>query len=205
MAPILILSILSPLLPLAAGVKKRFSLIWSYCLVALLFDTTGTLLKRVFHVNHLWVGNIFLLVEFVLLSLLFRRIVPVRRTVFYIWIAFVSAIYLLLSRHTFWTFNLTSASIFSFLYILYSLAGYHSIVKEKETLFVERFWFFWLCSAIAIYASGSFLLFLFRNYMITKDPSLYLELWSLLFLSLNILKNLLLSIAIFYYPLRKNE
>lgn len=206
MSPFLICSLLSPLLPIVVGFKTRSSALWWYCLTAFCFDITGTLLKRVFLVNHLVVGNIFLVVEFLFLSFIFKRAVFGKRSLlFFVWLAGVVAVYALMSVRTFQTFNLTSASIFYFVYVIYVLLGFLYILKMSEVILLERSWFFWVCVAFGLYSSGDFLLFLFRNYIVENNSDLMSKLWTYLFLTSNILKNLLLGIAIYWHVKPRHE
>lgn len=100
---------------------------------------------------------------------------------------------------------MVGGSFFAFTYILYSILGFYAILKEQKIIYLERSWFFWLNVAIIIYASGAFLLFLFKSDLVRINEKFYLKLWNNIFLILNTVKNLLLAVALYYYPKRKDH
>jgi len=201
---LLFASILSPIIPLLVGIRNRVNLLSIYLLTALGFDIAISLIKRVFHVNIGIATNLFILAEFVLLSLIIRKNAFRNNSVF---IAIASLLALFFIAHTVWKsvfqVNITGASIFIFLYIIYGILGLYAILREQAVTFLERSGFFWFCIAVIIYASGAFLLFLFRDYIVAKDAQLFGRMWQTIFLCLNITKNLLLAPALkFYYSER---
>jgi hypothetical protein len=197
---LLILSVISPIPALLIGRKNRSSLLWIYLLVGLTFDVTLVLLKRVYHLNNAWAGNLFTLTEFLLLSYLYKDLIFKNRTIFLIVLYSLSLFYVshTLSRPLNVP-NKVGGSILTFTYIVYAIMGFYTIIKEQKVIFLDKYWFFWLNTALLVYASGSFLLFLFRDYLRAQDDGLFVILWRYLFLSLNIIKNTLLAFAIYYY------
>lgn len=90
-------------------------------------------------------------------------------------------------------------SIFAFVYIVYGILGFYSLLRKQDELFLDRSWFFWLNVALTMYASGTFLLFLFMDYLLSLDFDLFNKIWSSVFLTLNITKNLLIAVALYHY------
>lgn len=200
MGPLLIASILSPLLPLLTGIRKRKTLPWLYCLLGLSADLLIVLLRRVLEVNYKIVTNSFFLLEFIIVTFLFSRLFISKKffyttltipSIFFI----VSTIMLGADKN-----NYQGGTVFYFIYILYGLAGLYSILAKQEFIFLEKSWFFWLAVTFTIYASGAFLLFLFLDYLMALDSDRFMFLWRHIFLVLNVLKNCLFVIIIFCYP-----
>jgi len=181
-------------------VRKHFPLLWFYPLTGFAFDILVSIFKRIGSGGNGWVSNLFVLTEFLILSFIYRKRVFPNDRVFFL---FTGALVLFFISTTFNTslvrFNLFGASFFSFSYIVYGLLGFRSILKEKDIMALERYWFFWLNTAVLTYASGTFLLFLFRDYLWSVNEVFYKQLWNSLFLSLNIIKNLLLAVALYHY------
>lgn len=95
--------------------------------------------------------------------------------------------------------NTSGAALFSLIYIVFSIVGLARILQSQQVLFLDKYWFFWLCVSFLLYSSGNVLLFLFRIILIQKDPELYRVLWIYLFCSLNILKNIFFAVALSRY------
>lgn len=191
------LSILSPLIPIVAGIRQRYTLLWYYALAGLFFDLLLLLLKRGLEVNHLWAGNLFVLLEFLLVSLYYRdkifrsrllaTFVIVAGSVFFTSSTLAGSIY---------SFNPFGASVFFLTYIIYGILGLYKMLQAQNELFLERSSFFWVNVAFIIYASGNFLLFLFMDYLRQHDDKTLLMLWATTFQVLNIIKNVLLAVAL---------
>jgi hypothetical protein len=178
------------------GIRERFSILWNYILISFLFDILISIfLKRVLHTSYGWAGNLFVIFEFILISIFYNKEV-FKRNWFYL-VAAVPLIFFMVN--TFWKgfeqFNFFGASIFSFIYILYGIAGFYHILKTQTEPLLEQSRFFWVNVAIIIYPSGNFLLMLFKDYLKDADELLLRGLWLNFFAILNISKNFLLGIA----------
>jgi hypothetical protein len=195
---LLICSILSPLFPLMYGWRKRFSILWWYAFASLSTDLITSLFKRVLHRNFEWQGNVFALIEFTLIAFYYRRKILKSNNQFYIFwttgLVFFLA-YTSFSHHWF-SFNGLAISVLLLSYMSLGILGFYTLIKEQKTMFIEQSSFFWANVAIFIYASGTFFLFLLADRLKKNDMNSLMLLWSTVFLSLNILKNGLLGIAL---------
>lgn len=197
---LLYLSILSPLIPLLSGIKKRLSLLWLYPLVGLIFDLLVFYFKRVAHVNHSIAGNLFILTEFWLISLLYRQKIFASKVAFIILTTTLSSGFIgTLFIRTISDFNIIGTSIFSLTYITYGIFGFYNLLKNQEEVYLERSSFFWLNTGLTIYASGNLLLFLFMDYLFKINRELFLSAWFSIFQILNITKNILIAVALYHY------
>ena len=194
--PLLFTSIFPPLVPLIIGIKKKYSLLWLYVLTGFLFDLLIITLKRI-SANRHWAANLFVLLEFVLISFYYKKKVFTNTAFFYAFIISLSAFFILntLSK-IFKDLNTFGYSIFLFTFILYGIIGLYLILKEQKIFFIEKSSFFWANAAFILYASGNLLLFLFKDYLHEKNVLAFNFLWTVSFLTLNILKNLLLAISL---------
>jgi hypothetical protein len=204
----LVLSILSPVIPLTIGYKKRSTLLWIYPLVGLLFDLTIFLFKRVLLLHPGWLGNLYLLIEFIIISFLYRDKIFKTSKLFNVFVIVFS--FFLLSHTLFSSvksFNVVGASFSNFIYIVYGVLGFYHLLQKQEVLYLEKAWFFWLNTALIIYASGNFLLFLFMDYLMALDKEMFLKIWYSVFQLLNITKNLLIAVALYHYkpPARESR
>lgn len=195
---LLILSIVSPVFPILAGYKQyRGSLLWVYCLVALFFDLLIFTLRRIIHIGFLWPGNIFILLELFFLSYylhqkIFRSFKTAHIPFILLSIFFVTSTL----KKSVLVLNSSATSVFYLYYLALALAGFFSMIRNPKSSFIEKSSFFWANSSIFLYASGAFFILLFREAMSRSDNNTFTLLWGTLFLSLNILKNILLGIAL---------
>ena len=194
--PLLILSIASPVLPLLIGSRRRYPILWSYLLVCLISDILIVVLKRVLVSDHLWIGDVFLLLQFLLVSFYYKRSLSINSKIF------ITSIVILLSTYVYLagndhtpSFNGKGAAILFLSFMIYSIAGFYKIQKENIIVRLESSSTFWVNVAILVYSSGCFLIFLFKSYLLEHNEALFKSLWIWLILSLNIFKNGILAIG----------
>lgn len=193
-------SITSAILPIIIGFKTRKTLLWLYPVAGLFFDLLLMLFRRVLFINHFWIANTFILVEFIIISCLYYREVFGRRKIFSIPAAALAVMFVITTTNASWqAINGHFAALFYFIYIFYGMAGLFTIIKRQEIVFLNTSGFFWMNVAFLVYASGSFILFLFWEYLLAHDEKLFLNLWSKVFVSLNITKNVLIALSLYYY------
>ena len=192
-------STLAPLFPLIVGFRKRWStVIWWYCLISLTTDLL-TYYFRHQHIATSLPGNIFALAEFSCILFFYKNKVFRKDTLFYI--TLVCGCLFFLSTTTFgldWLkLNRIGISVFLVTYILLALIGFYTLIKEQQVTFVEQSSFFWANTAIFLFAAGAIFMFLATANIKTKvDRQALTQLWGTLFQTINILKNLLLGIAL---------
>jgi hypothetical protein len=92
--------------------------------------------------------------------------------------------------------NRVGTSVLLSIYTLCCIAGFLKILKEQRILHLEKSYQFWANVAILIYSSGAFFIFLAADTIRAENKAAMSQLWGTLFLSLNILKNILLGIAL---------
>lgn len=200
MSPLILISILSACIPILAGWRARHSLLWLYACLCLGTDVLISVLRRLTHFEYLWPGNVFVLLEFLLISMVYARQIAKGRPYFYLPVIALAALFVTDTLYkSVWQINRAGCSYLQLVFIVYALAGFYSLLRTQKILQLERSWFFWLNAAFLIYSSGSFFIFLARDILAKQDPGLhtYTQLWNTVFLALNITKNLLLATALY--------
>ena len=183
-------------MPLIAGIKKRFSLLWLYVLTGFFFDILVSVLKRM-QMNRHGATNMFVLAEFLFISFYYKKKIFKSNIFFYVFVLSLTLFFLCNTlAKSLKDLNTFGYSIFLFTFILYGIVGLYRILKEQKMLFLEKSSFFWANVAFILYASGNFMLFLFKDYLNEKDIIAFHLLWTVSFITLNILKNLILAISL---------
>ncbi|MEZ5018384.1 MAG: hypothetical protein R2800_15090 [Flavipsychrobacter sp.] len=185
--------------------KKKYSLLWWYTLVGFV---ANLLVAIIFYGSpaRFPVANTYIIAEFILLFFFFKQqfntkfqkasfiVLP------FFCIGLANIFYTTeagISLQHYKDFDAFSAAMFSLSYILLCILGYVKILQEKSTLHIERSAFFWANTAIFIYTSGIFFLFLFTRYLLTHEMSTYVgQLWQIND-TLLILKSVMLSTSFF--------
>ncbi|MBS1776742.1 MAG: hypothetical protein JSS64_10735 [Bacteroidetes bacterium] len=199
------ISILSPLLVLLVGIRKWKSFLWFYCLADLVADLSISMVRYILHGNFQLLAILYMPLEFILLTLIFNYKFKLPKSWLAALIITPILIYSYLAIQNGAKYTMTPGSVFSFTYIIFTLLGYYFIIKEPKAIFLDRDWFFWFCTAVAMYAAGSFLIFLFFDYIKNHSMSMLAKLWTYVFTILNLLKNILLTFSIWRFTKSSHE
>lgn len=198
---IMYLSIFSPLLPLIVGLRKRTTLLWLYALAGFSFDIILIIVRDYCTYKHITppnlslAENIFLVLEFVLISLYYRNKVFIKSQLFIVVMAVLISLYILSNVTKYYAvLNLVGGTIFDFSCIIYAVIGFYSLIKKREVIFLDKSPFFWVNVALLIYCTGNFLIFLFGAYFQEKDKHFLINLW-VFHNVLNILFSVLIAIS----------
>ena len=192
----LIISVASFLLPLVFGYKKRQTLLWAYLFIGFAFDISLIILKRIYHVNIFPFANLYVLIEFLLLSAYYYKNATKNNTNFLLITLIIACVYISQSIHN-GTLNRngTGASVLYVVYLLYALLGFYSISKKPVYANITTSSFFWVNVAILLGSSGRVILFLFEDYLIAHQNTYLGHLW-IVYRLLNVLINILFAIAL---------
>lgn len=193
----LVLSIISPIIPLWVGRNEKKSLLWIHAATGISFDILINIERRLLHGNYYWLANLFVIAEFLIISAIYRHLFSRNTWLFCGLLAMLSVYFCVATIHTsVWKFNTSGASVFYFTYVVYAILGLYRMLTEQKFMFLDQSREFWVHCAFLIYGSGNFLLFLFSDYLMASDNSMFKLLWSLFFLTINITLNILLAIAL---------
>lgn len=192
------LSVLSPLLPITIGIRKRKSLLWLYAVTGFLFDILMNALDILAgsDINTDLIANVFLPVEFLFIAFYYKKRLFRRDYVFYTMLAVQLTLFILLAIYiTPHKFNNYGAAIFDISSVIFAIIGLYSILQQKEVYFLGKLMFFWVNVAFVIYGTGNFLIFLADEYLSRTDVTLKGELWPFHNI-LNIIFSTLVAIAL---------
>jgi hypothetical protein len=200
----------SATIPLVLGLlqlRKRHSgerLLLILITVALLTDTTSFILVYFFKSNAGFLSSVYRVLEFIFLALMYRSYFSNR------WqkTAMLSLIYFFVGLQVVGLFLTHSdivksySTVFSSItFITLSIAFFFKLMKDLPTLHLQRLAMFWINTAILVYFSGNFFLFLMNDYLVNVMHDNLMVYWSFHNM-LNIIKNLLFAIA-FWQGIRK--
>jgi hypothetical protein len=192
------ISILSPLGPIIAGIKRRSEILWWYAIADFTADITGAFLRYGLHSPYFALaGNIYTELEFLLVTLAYMKLLNLRPTIVIPYLIIGSLLYFLqLAKTPLFVSETFAYAVFLFSFLLLSLFGFYTILREKKIVFIEKSKFFWVNVAFLIYSSGDFILLIFTDYLRNYNDKLYIILFSTFFLIINILKNSFLGVAL---------
>lgn len=197
------ISVFAPLVPILSGLTKR-TLLWWYVLVAFGSDI---LLNYIIHDQclRLTIVTIFLLVEFVFISIFYYNRLQYGRFFFLVPLLFggLYASYSI-ARGPCVFEGFAAAILLCPAYLLYATRGLYILMNERKELYIGQSSFFWANVAIITYFSGNFFLFLFLDYMSAEKR---LDLVSALWVfhdTLNIFMQIFLAIS-FYMAARHKQ
>lgn len=193
----------SPLLSVWLGWKHR-GVFWYYAIVCLVSDFLSYILKQ-FDIKHAIVSNLFIVAEFIIVINYFKlQLLPKRYfSIINVLLVLVVCLYVYSTLLVMGdgdkvarSYNYKAAAFFCMLYILFSLLGLYKIMKDMIVVKLEKSQLFLVCVAFLLYASGALLMLLAKDEIVKVEKDFFANAWPLIFLPLNVIKNLLLAIGI---------
>ena len=182
---------------LVLGYRQRFTLLWLYALAGLVIDLTALILKTN-GIKQYWLGNIFVLLELVCITLYYRRHVFYNRKEF---LGFSSLLIIVFVVHTIYNsifeFNQTGTGVLCAIYIGYGVVGYLQILRNKNVVYLNHLPFFWINTAFFLYSTANCLLFLFATYLKAESLELMMNIWFKYFVSFNILRYIFIGVGLY--------
>lgn len=192
----LAVSVSATLLPLITGLKNWKTLLWMYIFIGFSFDIALILLKFVAKVNVTPLANIYVLIEFAILNFYFSHTIPTAKKIILSTAGLIASAYIfqLVSQGIYTRYGSYSA-LFALDYIILSLFGFYTILKQHKHTHIERSTFFWVNVALLVGFSGKFLVFLFEDYLNAHYKHLWEGIWYL-FNVINVIVNILFAVAL---------
>jgi hypothetical protein len=179
--------------------SRQFQIVTVLLIVSVIADVTGYILIRN-EVSNLVINNLYFLASFVILSLLYARLLSGGRTAIYIFIAFTICFF---TWDSFTQQSITGVQSYvitlcSVLAFGYSLIYFDHLLHTSPASDLAKFPFFWINSAIMYYYGMNLFIFIFSTYIFEnlKDNEI-LVVW--IFHNVNnTTKNVLLAIGIYH-------
>ncbi len=125
--------------------------------------------------NNIFLSHFYFIIQFILLSFFYRELFEnrnLKRTIIIILITIITIILLqyYFDPYQFYKFNLFEILLTSLPLIMYSIIHFYNLLgKEKR--------FFYINSGILLYLSGSTLLFVAGNYVVSSNSILNKSIW----------------------------
>ena len=196
---ILILSVLSPILPIVTGLRRK-SLLWIYACFCIALDLPDTALMLI-RVNNDWIANIFLVGEFSLVTaFLVRAIFTVRHWQLVGILCGCLLVYFIASTICKSTLvaNFEDAALLYFSIIVLCVLGMVRVVKGIPVVQIERSPLFVICTGLLLYAAGCIIIFQFYKIVDARNESLSKSLWTFHNV-LNISKNIAVGYCLYLH------
>ncbi len=199
------LSFASLLFPLISGIIKIKTLsnslrvLFFYIIISALTEASSYILTDKHLKAYFVIQNIFILLEFA--SLLLIYMIEYRSRTIRLVIASFYATYLVISFIQFYKhgINFQENSILSvsesIVLIIWAIYFFYKIQEEMKIPSLKDYSFFWLNCAILIYFSSALILFIFDDYLTRCSLNEFRKLWSLHLIS-NVAYNILMGMAI---------
>ncbi|WP_436517705.1 hypothetical protein [Ekhidna sp. To15] len=198
-------SIFSPLIPITLiGINyKKFwnrtlLLFGAFTIMSFLTDLATI---TVVNGNNYFFLNIYALLEFALIGLLFLRIIKTRPTLNKLTFAGFYMLTLIIFLYNPYQFNDIGRAIEATYTISLSIIYFYSIYTNSESLFIEKSPLFWLVVGLFVYFSGSLFSFLLSNEILKQEIIMPDYSWAFHNMA-NIAKNVLFAVG---FGLLKND
>lgn len=192
---------LAPLLIILSK-RKRFCIVqkqlaYLIC-ISILFQAISTILRYVnitnlplFHIYPLIaLGILSRIYQYELLSLYGKWLIPICTSSIITFSLFNSFFI-----QSFYTFSSNALTLVSAILIFYSLSYFYKLLTTPPEKHLESNPMFWINCAVIIYYSGSFIIFMYSNYMLPKSREAQQVLWGFHAL-FNIFNYLLYAVAL---------
>lgn len=152
-----------------------------------------------FQINNLPLLHIYPLIELAILAVLYQRtlrtwyhpyVIPLL-TALMIGFSVFNSVFI----QSIFVFSSNSITLVSGVLIIYSISYFVKLLRDPPVDFLDRSPMFWINCAILIYFSGSFMIFMYSNYMLPKSKDTQMVIWGIHAI-LNMVRFFLFSIAL---------
>jgi hypothetical protein len=150
----------------AAKQDKAFKIFTIYLMVMVLIQISTAVLQFL-SMHNIFLSHFYLILQFILLSLFYLEILPVRFQKRVIKIAIPSCLAVLavqyyLDATVFFRYNLWEIFITSFLIIIFAMFHFYNLLNEKKT-------YYYLSIGIFVYLFGSTFIFITGNLLVAMN------------------------------------
>ncbi len=189
------------LIPLAILViifyKKKYPgyctpLVWYFTLSIIIFGLSNYMADR--HINNLFLYNIFALIELILITWFFSKILPGHFQSFFLVMTFFVLFFIfnILFLENFSSMNSNVIAIEFMIIIIYCFMYYIDLSKSDKIITFYKETIFWIVSAFFIYFSTCIMVFVFYKYAAKINRNFILDFW-ILQVIMYFIKNILIA------------
>ena len=188
-------------IPLIIAIKQRkylskeLKILFLYLVIAVITEVLGNVWYILHKSNH-FIINAFVIIEFVLISLMFHQVFIGKNLKRIILIA--TSIYTLTCIYTFTvlegfqTFNSTLSTIACLLIIIWVFIYFYQLLQKLEVKKLTVIPMFWISVGCLFYFSGTLFVFLYSDLIVfQKELKFYKQLWNIYYVLLFIFRILL--------------
>lgn len=195
-------SVLLPLFFFVLAIRKKnapypVKVLGAFLFISGLSDLASTILIE-FKINPNFIISIYVILQFVLLSLIYRNVFTKtsykKISVIAIAVFLIFAAYNLFVIQGVTGFNSNSFTISSVVFIAYSIAFFYRLMVELPVPQVQQLFIFWFNSAVFIYFGFNLFIFISINSLLPSQNDQLLFSWAF-HNCINIVKNLMLTIG----------
>jgi len=188
-------------IPLIIAIKQRkylskeLKILFGYLVITFIIEVLANIWFILNRSNH-FIINAFVIIEFVLFSLIFHQVFIGKNLKRIVLIA--TSIYILVCIYTFTlvegfqTFNSTISTIACLLIIIWVFIYFYQLLQQLEVKKLTIVPMFWISVSCLFYFSGTLFVFLYSDVIIfQKEPKFYYHLWNIYYVLLFIFRILL--------------
>ncbi len=174
------------LVPIIIGLVKyrqlpfALKIIWFYLLVTAVINTAATIIGRVFHSNNMPLFHLFTLIEGLLLIWFYQHLFGEEKKKWFLYLQAGFTIFCVLNAlflQSIYLYSSFTRYVESIICILFALRYFAQLAQsDTRPLNIPYFYF---STGIFLYFSGSFILFIFSNFILQKlSASTMLIFWT---------------------------
>jgi VanZ family protein len=180
---------LSILLPIFIGIYRYRSLpvyakfVLLYLVVSGVINNTATVMAKVYHANNLPLTHLLAVMEFLIFALFYGRLLYKEKPALTFQLLplffFIACVANTLFFQNIFTFNSYSRSLGALIIMLLAINYFAKIAATQPEQNVTAMPSFWFNTAIFLYYSGGFMLFIFSNFMLRESRSNFDLIWNI--------------------------
>lgn len=177
-------AIVVPILVTLIKIRSLNTIHWVLFSLLLISASISTISRYLWSIkeNNLYLLHIYTIVEFCGWAIIYYKLFDSKNSKKTIRVIVVTYLMFAVLNSVYWepldTFNSNSRSLESIILIVFSIAFFVKIFKEKKVLRLENNFSFWMNSSVLIYFSSSFLLFSFSNVLLHSKSYQIREVWN---------------------------
>jgi hypothetical protein len=180
---------LSILLPIFFGIYQykllsaQAKYILLYLFVSGAINNTATVMAKVYHSNNLPLTHLLAVMEFIVLAMFYQRLLYKRKATLAFrllpLVFFMACVVNALFFQSIFTFNSYSRSLGALIIMLMAINYFAKITAAQSDQKVTVLPDFWFNTAIFLYFSGAFMLFVFSNFILGESRNNFDIIWNI--------------------------